>query len=106
MASRVPPGLPVTRPNGTPRHHLGSFAGTSLAELLGMPAKIPMALFLSSFDPGGTERQMIELMRRLDHDHIYAEALSTVSGVAGLEDRSPVRKHIWHDPAVAEQNHG
>ena len=33
-----------------------------------MPAKIPMALFLSSFDPGGTERQMIELMRRLDHD--------------------------------------
>jgi len=27
-----------------------------------------MALFLSSFDPGGTERQMIELMRRLDRD--------------------------------------
>jgi glycosyltransferase involved in cell wall biosynthesis len=27
---------------------------------------IPVALFLSRFDPGGTERQMIELLRRLD----------------------------------------
>jgi L-malate glycosyltransferase len=27
---------------------------------------VPVALFLSSFDPGGTERQMIELLRRLD----------------------------------------
>jgi L-malate glycosyltransferase len=33
-----------------------------------MPSKIPMALFLSSFEPGGTERQMIELVRRLDRD--------------------------------------
>jgi glucose-6-phosphate dehydrogenase assembly protein OpcA len=49
---------------------------------------------------------LAEELRRLDHDHIYAEALSTVSGVRGLEDRSPVRQHIWHDPAVAEQNHG
>lgn len=49
---------------------------------------------------------LAEEVRRLDHDHIYAEALSTVSGVAGLEDRSAVRKHIWHDPADAEQNEG
>lgn len=27
---------------------------------------VPIAFFMSSFDPGGTERQMIELMRRLD----------------------------------------
>jgi glycosyltransferase involved in cell wall biosynthesis len=33
-----------------------------------MPSKVPMALFFSSFDPGGTERQMTELVRRLDRD--------------------------------------
>jgi glucose-6-phosphate dehydrogenase assembly protein OpcA len=49
---------------------------------------------------------LAEELRRLDHDHIYAEALSTVSGLDGLEDRPSVRKHIWHDPAVAEQNNG
>lgn len=31
-----------------------------------MPSRVPIALFLTSFDPGGTERQMIELARRLD----------------------------------------
>lgn len=30
--------------------------------------RIPLALFLTSFSPGGTERQMIELLRRLDRD--------------------------------------
>ena len=60
-----------------------------------------------SYMPFG-ERPLGELLaeelRRLDHDHVYAEALSTVTGVGGLEERSPVRKHIWHDPAVAEQH--
>jgi glycosyltransferase involved in cell wall biosynthesis len=28
--------------------------------------RVPVAIFLSSFDPGGTERQMIELIRRFD----------------------------------------
>jgi L-malate glycosyltransferase len=32
-----------------------------------MPPRVPIAIFMSSFDPGGTERQMIELIRRLDH---------------------------------------
>lgn len=54
-----------------------------------------------SFMPFG-ERPLGELLaeelRRLDHDRIYAEALSTVTGVQGLEDRSPVREHIWYDP--------
>ncbi|RPJ75962.1 MAG: glycosyltransferase [Acidobacteria bacterium] len=31
--------------------------------------RIPLALFLTSFSPGGTERQMIELLRRLDRRH-------------------------------------
>src|SRR5262249_58828046 len=29
-------------------------------------APLPIAFVLTSFDPGGTERQMIELVRRLD----------------------------------------
>jgi glycosyltransferase involved in cell wall biosynthesis len=31
-----------------------------------MPSRVPIAVFMTSFDPGGTERQMIELIRRLD----------------------------------------
>lgn len=31
-----------------------------------VPAPLPIGLFLTSFDPGGTERQMTELIRRLD----------------------------------------
>jgi L-malate glycosyltransferase len=30
------------------------------------PPQIPVAVFLTAFEPGGTERQMIELVRRLD----------------------------------------
>ena len=56
-----------------------------------------------SFMPFG-ERTLGELLteelRRLDHDHVYAEALSTVTGVADLEERSPRRRHIWYDPAT------
>ncbi|HZC73952.1 MAG TPA: glucose-6-phosphate dehydrogenase assembly protein OpcA [Jatrophihabitans sp.] len=59
-----------------------------------------------SYMPFG-ERPLGELLaeelRRLDHDHVYAEALSTVTGMTGIEERSAVRKHIWHDPMVAEQ---
>ena len=55
-----------------------------------------------SFMPFG-ERPLGELLaeelRRLDHDHVYAEALSAVTGIEGLEDRSPQRTHIWWDPA-------
>jgi L-malate glycosyltransferase len=31
-----------------------------------MPPRVPIAIFMSSFEPGGTERQMTELVRRLD----------------------------------------
>jgi glucose-6-phosphate dehydrogenase assembly protein OpcA len=59
-----------------------------------------------SYMPFG-ERPLGELLaeelRRLDHDHVYAEALSAVTGVPGIEDRSSVRQHVWHDPAVAER---
>lgn len=62
-----------------------------------------------SFMPFG-ERSLGELLaeelRRLDHDHVYAEALSNVTGVEGLEEHPAVRTHIWHDPAIAEAEAG
>jgi glycosyltransferase involved in cell wall biosynthesis len=36
---------------------------------------IPVAIFLTSFDAGGTERQMIELMRRLDRRRFAVHAV-------------------------------
>jgi glucose-6-phosphate dehydrogenase assembly protein OpcA len=80
---------------------------TTRATLEGSSLVLRRAGQQDSYMPFG-ERPLGELLaeelRRLDHDQIYAEALSAVTGVNGLEDRSPVRKHIWHDPMVAEQN--
>jgi glucose-6-phosphate dehydrogenase assembly protein OpcA len=43
---------------------------------------------------------MTEELRRLDHDAVYAEALAAATGVTDdLSTRSPVRTHIWRDPA-------
>jgi glycosyltransferase involved in cell wall biosynthesis len=50
--------------------------GTPLADALGVPvtAPVPIAIVMPAFEPGGTERQMIELVRRLDrrrwHVHV------------------------------------
>ena len=41
-------------------------AGTRLAEMSGMPGALDVVLLLTSFDVGGTERQMVELATRLD----------------------------------------
>src|SRR3954463_10282369 len=50
--------------------HSCPWAGTSLARPQRVPAElhppIPIAVVLTSFEPGGTERQMTELIRRLD----------------------------------------
>ena len=42
--------------------------GTRLAEMgtVKLPSQIPVAVFLTRFEPGGTERQMTELIRRID----------------------------------------
>jgi glycosyltransferase involved in cell wall biosynthesis len=44
------------------------FHGTCLAEITGVKLRphVPVAIFLTSFHPGGTERQMVELARTLD----------------------------------------
>jgi glucose-6-phosphate dehydrogenase assembly protein OpcA len=46
-----------------------------------------------------------EELRRLDTDEPYRDALEAATGVTGLADRSPVREHVWFDPAE-ENGHG
>ncbi len=45
-----------------------------------------------------------EELRRLDPDEPYSDALEAATGVTGLADRSPVREHIWFDPAEADDD--
>jgi glucose-6-phosphate dehydrogenase assembly protein OpcA len=45
-----------------------------------------------------------EELRRLDSDEPYQEALEAATGVTGLAERSPVREHVWFDPAA--EDHG
>jgi len=40
-----------------------------------------------------------EELRRLDPDEPFAEALEATTGTSGLSRRSPVRSHVWFDPA-------
>jgi hypothetical protein len=42
-----------------------------------------------------------EELRRLDNDEPYRDALEAATGVHGLADHSPVREHVWLDPAEA-----
>jgi glucose-6-phosphate dehydrogenase assembly protein OpcA len=43
-----------------------------------------------------------EELRHLDPDEPYSEALQASTGTSGLADRSPVREHVWFDPAEAD----
>lgn len=43
--------------------------------------------------------ELAEELRRLDADQIYAEALSALFGVGGLDQRPGTRSHVWRDPA-------
>jgi len=47
-----------------------------------------------------------EELRRLDTDEPYREALEAATGVTGLADHSPVREHVWFDPAEGNGNGG
>jgi hypothetical protein len=46
--------------------------------------------------------ELAEELRRLDADETYAAALSALTGAKRLNDRPPMRVHIWQDPAVSE----
>jgi glucose-6-phosphate dehydrogenase assembly protein OpcA len=45
--------------------------------------------------------ELAEELRRLDADQIYAEALGAMAGVSDLDQRPPMRVHVWKDPALA-----
>ncbi|MDT3438390.1 MULTISPECIES: glucose-6-phosphate dehydrogenase assembly protein OpcA [unclassified Pseudofrankia] len=59
------------------------------------PGVPPRRLPLRQLDVGDL---LAEELRRLDHDVIYAEALSAWSGIPDLAGRSGHREHIWQDP--------
>jgi glucose-6-phosphate dehydrogenase assembly protein OpcA len=44
-----------------------------------------------------------EELRRLDDDEPYSDALEAATGVTGLADHSPMREHVWFDPAEADE---
>jgi glucose-6-phosphate dehydrogenase assembly protein OpcA len=46
---------------------------------------------------------LAEELRRLEVDEVYAEALEESAGIPGLSKRSPLRTHIWRDPALASE---
>lgn len=74
--------LRIDRPDG----YVATVCGAGLAE-----RKLP----LKRRDLGDL---IAEELRRLDADQPYAEALSALTGVVGLNDRDPLREHVWRDP--------
>ena len=58
---------------------------------------------IAPFPPRSTGEVLAEELRHLDPDESYAEALGAVTGHSDLNERSPVRTHIWHDPALAQE---
>jgi glucose-6-phosphate dehydrogenase assembly protein OpcA len=45
--------------------------------------------------------ELAEELRRLDADQIYGEALGAMAGIPDLDQRPPMRVHVWKDPAQA-----
>ena len=74
--------LRIDRPDG----YVATVCGAGLAE-----RKLP----LKRRDLGDL---IAEELRRLDADQPYAEALSALTGVGSLNDREPLREHVWRDP--------
>lgn len=58
---------------------------------------------IAPFPARSTGDVLAEELRRLDPDQTYAAALGAITGETGLSERSSVRTHIWHDPALAQQ---
>jgi glycosyltransferase involved in cell wall biosynthesis len=83
---------------------------------------IPIAVVMSSFEPGGTERQMIELVRRLDSTrwavHVacfrgrgswfgrVAEVARSIAEFPATTFRSPeIARHVWAFARWCRANH-
>ncbi|HKT79416.1 MAG TPA: glycosyltransferase [Vicinamibacterales bacterium] len=57
-------------------------------------AALPIGIVLSSFEPGGTERQMIELIRRLDPDRWAVHVACTHARGAWLERAAEAARSV------------
>jgi len=84
--------------------------GIQLAQLSDVQRAVPIGLFMSSFEPGGTEGQMIELARRLDPSrwavhvatfHACGGWFSRVAEVAASVTEFPVTS--FHSPGAGTQ---
>ena len=75
-----------------------------------MPTQIPVAIFVDRFAPGGTQRQMIELLERLDRRQfrVYPVCFHTLAhgSIASTRFDEPVALfpiHGFRRPATARQ---
>ncbi len=108
LSSRLGFYVPVNKTAGGPIHQVAlgfangariradEDAGRLILHRDGQPDSI------APFPERGLGDLLAEELRRLDDDRIFAEALSAVTGVTGLEVRPGQRVHIWKDPALAD----
>jgi glycosyltransferase involved in cell wall biosynthesis len=101
-------GTRLAHPVGVSR-----IAAVGSSQVVPAPGAIPIAIVMTSFEPGGTERQMIELIRRLDPNRWLVHLVCT-KATGGWFDRAasaaatvtefPVRsfrradtaRHLWN----------
>jgi glucose-6-phosphate dehydrogenase assembly protein OpcA len=57
---------------------------------------------IAPFPERSTGELLAEELRRLDIDETYADALSNITEMTGLNDRPSKRVHIWKDAALAD----
>ncbi len=108
LTSRLDMKVPVAKAEGK---YISSvdleFGGDRQVELRNEGYKLVMSRpnqqdSIAPFPARSTGDMLAEELRRLDPDDTYAAALGAVTGQTGLSERSPVRTHIWHDPALAQ----
>ncbi len=110
MSSRIGMRVPLERAEGKYISSVSiAFDGGHTVELSNEGYKLVMSRpnqedSIAPFPLRSTGDLLAEELRRLDPDQTYAEALGAVTGQKGLNDRPAVRTHIWHDPALAQDN--
>jgi len=110
LSSRIGVYVPVEKAEGKYISSVSiEFEGGHTVQLRNEGYKLVMhrpnqADSIAPFPSRSTGDLLAEELRRLDPDEPYAEALGAVTGQTGLNDRSPVRTHIWHDPALAGES--
>ncbi|MDQ6849377.1 MAG: glucose-6-phosphate dehydrogenase assembly protein OpcA [Actinomycetota bacterium] len=108
LTSRLGCQVPVERAEGKYISSVSiKFDGGHTVELRNEGYKLVMkrpnqANSIAPFPARSTGDVLAEELRRLDPDETYAAALGAVTGQQGLSERSSVRTHVWHDPALAQ----